>query len=101
MVVKPVTGNPECVFVLTLFCRPLFSSYQYREVNTYLNRPIKAFVKKFACCPDSIELSDFMYFSTMLLPSEKCHIALLILEAKKQAEILYGVRAIEKRLAKS
>ena len=59
--------------------------YEYKEVNIYLNRSIKAFVKKTVCYPELINHSDFVHFSPLLMPSEKCHIGLLILEARKQA----------------
>ena len=67
---------------------------KYREVNVYLNRAIKAFVKKAVCFPDLLTRSDFVHFSPLLKADEKCHIALLILEARKQAEMIYGIRAL-------
>lgn len=73
---------------------PPFSNSQYREVNVYLNRAIKAFVKKTVCFPELLTRSDFVHFSPLLHASEKCHVALLILEARKQAEMIYGIRAI-------
>ena len=69
--------------------------YEYKEVNIYLNRSIKAFVKKTVCYPELISRSDFVHFSPLLQASEKCHIGLLILEARKQAEIVYGIRSLE------
>lgn len=69
--------------------------YEYKEVNIFLNRSIKAFVKKTVCYPELIDHSDFVHFSPLLLSSEKVHIGLLILEARKQAEIVYGIRSLE------
>ena len=70
--------------------------YEYKEVNIYLNRNIKAFVKKSVCYPELITRSDFVHFSPLLQASEKCHIGLLILESRKQAEIIYGLRSIQR-----
>ena len=69
--------------------------YEYKEVNIYLNRSIKAFVKKSVCYPELITRSDFVHFSPLLQASEKCHIGVLILESRKQAEIIYGLRSLE------
>ena len=74
---------------------PYHDDYEYKEVNVFLNRSIKAFVKKTVCYPELIDHSDFVHFSPLLLSSEKVHIGLLILEARKQAEIVYGIRSLE------
>ena len=58
--------------------------YDYREVNTFVNRPIKMYVKKSACFPETVTARDFASFSSLLKDSEKCHINLLAIEARKQ-----------------
>jgi len=68
--------------------------YDYRQVNTYLNRPTKIFLKKVACTPWKVRQEDFAHFDRMLSPSEKCHVILLVAEARKQAGLMYGLRAV-------
>ena len=61
--------------------------YEYKEVNIYLNRSIKAFVKKTVCYPELISRSDFVHFSPLLQASEKCHIGLFQRRKKFQCNI--------------
>ncbi|KAG7380725.1 Sestrin-1 [Phytophthora pseudosyringae] len=68
--------------------------YDYRLVNTYLNRPTKIFLKKVACTPWKVRQEDFAHFDRTLSPSEKCHVILLVAEARKQAGLMYGLRAV-------
>ncbi|OWZ19928.1 Sestrin-like protein [Phytophthora megakarya] len=68
--------------------------YDYRQVNTYLNRPTKIFLKKVACTPWKVHEEDFAHFDRTLSPSEKCHVILLVAEARKQAGLMYGLRAV-------
>lgn len=68
--------------------------YDYRLVNIYLNRPTKIFIKKVACTPWKVRKEDFDHFDRTLTPSEKCHIALIVAEARKQAGLMYGLRAV-------
>jgi sestrin len=68
--------------------------YDYRDVNIYLNRPTKAFVKKVACTPWKVTKEDFDHFDRTLTPSEKCHVVLIAAEARKQAGLMYGLRAV-------
>ncbi|RHY42378.1 hypothetical protein DYB34_000836 [Aphanomyces astaci] len=68
--------------------------YDYRNVNIYLNRPTKHFVKKVACTPWRVTVKDFEHFSHTLTASEKCHVTLLAAEARKQAGLMYGLRAV-------
>lgn len=72
----------------------LHEDYDYRNVNTYMNRAIKHFVKKVACFPDRIIRNDFENIGVDLRPEEKCHVALLAAEARKQAELLYGLHVV-------
>ena len=54
---------------------------------------IKTFVRNVACFPERITAPEFRDFSTMR-PDEKLHIAMLAAEARKQAALLYGLRAV-------
>lgn len=68
--------------------------YDYREVNVFLPRAVKEYVKKAVCFPNLVTEEDFKTFSVVFRPDEKCHILLLALEARKQACLLYGLRAV-------
>ncbi|DAZ94326.1 TPA: hypothetical protein N0F65_012129 [Lagenidium giganteum] len=68
--------------------------YDYRFVNIYLNRPTKIFIKKVACTPWKVRKEDFEHFDRTLSPSEKCHVTLIVAEARKQAGLMYGLRAV-------
>ena len=70
--------------------------YNYKEVNLFLLRSVKSFVKKVVCFPETVTKEDFDNFSATLTVDEKCHICLLALEARKQAALLHGLNAIMK-----
>ena len=74
----------------------LHDDYNYQHVNFWLNRSIKAYIKKVICCPETITKKDFSKMGVNLTPKEKCHLTLLAIEARKQAELLYGLRSIMK-----
>lgn len=98
--------------------------YRYHEVNVFVGRSVKSFIKKTVCFPwritqrdyehcgvghrernnhraedetqttrgpdRSLEEADPVAFS----PDEKCHVVLLATEARKQAGLMYGLRAV-------
>nr|CCA17696.1 sestrinlike protein putative [Albugo laibachii Nc14]CCA18342.1 sestrinlike protein putative [Albugo laibachii Nc14] len=68
--------------------------YDYRQINYYLNRPTKFFVKKVACTPWKVSKRDFEHFDRTLDFSEKMHVTLIAAEARKQANLMYGLRAV-------
>lgn len=72
--------------------------YDYRQVNVYLNRPTKIFIKKVACTPWKVRREDFTHFDHTLSASEKAHVTLLVAEARKQAGLMYGLRAVMKHM---
>jgi len=68
--------------------------YNYQEVNVILDRPLKQYIKKVACSPETISFNDFQNIGLELRVDEKCHINIIALEARKQAELLHGLHAI-------
>lgn len=54
---------------------------------------MKTFVKKCACYPELISASDFSSFS-FLCVDEKIHIVFLVAEARRQAVLLFALRAV-------
>jgi len=65
----------------------------YGLVTDLLSSSIRNFVKKAAVNPSTITSKDFR-LGIPLLPEEIAHIALLVCEARKQAEFIYALRAI-------
>jgi len=72
--------------------------YDYRQVNIYLNRPTKIFIKKVACTPWKVRKEDFEHFDHTLSASEKAHVTLIVAEARKQAGLMYALRAVMKHM---
>lgn len=69
--------------------------YNYHEVNIYLNKRIKQYIKKVACTPESIAASDFHKMGFNFRPDEKVQINLLAAEARKCAELLYAIKCLD------
>jgi len=72
----------------------LHDDYNYREVNVYLKKQLKNFLKKISCYPEFVKQEDLEDLGYELQSSEKCHIVILAAEARKQAELVYGLHAI-------
>jgi len=68
--------------------------YNYQEVNVFLNKVSKNFIKKITCDPATLTGNDFNNLGYELKPDEKVHVALLAVESAKQSELLYGLRAV-------
>jgi len=68
--------------------------YDYRNVNNFISQDVKRFVKKSACTPFAISVSDLYNMGIKLQPSEKAHIVLLVAESRKQAELIYALQGI-------
>ena len=82
-----------CVYAQRVFgvCN---DDYEYRVVNVFLSRSVKVFIKKVACTPEQLVAGDFEAFSLALRDEEKVHVVLLAIEARKQAQLQYGLRAV-------
>jgi len=65
----------------------------YVVITDLLSSTIRNFVKKVAVTPWNITSKD-LRLGVSLLPEEVAHIALLVCEARKQAELIYALRAI-------
>jgi len=74
----------------------LHDDYDYRHVNVMLQKPLKVFIKKVVCVPSSVSQSDFDRMGLVLRPKEKVHIALLAMEARKQAAMIYSLQLVGK-----
>ena len=76
------------------------ADFDYRQVNVFLSRPLKAFIKRVVCFPDSIGAAEFHealsgeHLGVTFRPSEQLHIVLLAAEGRRQACLLYGLHAV-------
>lgn len=77
----------------------LHDDYNYASVNELLLRNLKKFSKDLACTPFQVTPQDLLNLGYSLSPEEKCHIALLATEARKQAELMYALFALSKYLS--
>jgi len=73
----------------------LHDDFDYRYLNICLNKKFKTLIKKLNCYPQVLRKQD-IDFGLVLMPSEKVHIMIIACEARKQAELLYGLKALVK-----
>ncbi|KAL0962084.1 hypothetical protein UPYG_G00335470 [Umbra pygmaea] len=71
-----------------------YDDYDYGEVNVFLERELKVFVKTVACHPEQTTASIYAAFWRHFRHSEKVHANLLLMEARLQAALLYALRAV-------
>ena len=69
--------------------------FDYSTINAVMNRPLKEYVRKVACHPETINEEDWN-FQDALTPAERCHIALIGASARTQASLMYALRAVHK-----
>lgn len=74
-------------------------SYDYKKVNFILKQRLKIFIKKICCYPQSVTIADIHRIGVKLLEHEKLHVALIALQAKQQACLLYGLLAVMKYMS--
>ncbi|KAL0974177.1 hypothetical protein UPYG_G00216620 [Umbra pygmaea] len=68
--------------------------YNYGEINKWLVKDLKLYIKSVACYPDATKPHRCPLPWSPLQPSDTIHVNLLIMEARLQAELLYALRAI-------
>jgi sestrin len=55
----------------------------------------QVFIKKVVCSPNELTQMDYIKMSDILDDSERCHICIIAMEAKKQLELIYLAKAIK------
>lgn len=60
----------------------------YNKINKVLQYPHKVYIKRMMCEPHNLTADDFKDL-TQLLPEERAHIGILVMETKKRVELLY------------
>ncbi|XP_062917115.1 sestrin-3-like [Mobula hypostoma] len=71
-----------------------YDDYDYGEVNHFLERNLKVYLKTVTCYPEKTKPQMFERYWRQFKYSEKVRVNLLILEARMQAELLYALHAI-------
>jgi len=72
----------------------LHDDYDYQDINVYLNKFNKSFIKKIVCYPEHVTAHDFQQLGYVMAPYEKLHLCALAVESRKQAELLYALHAL-------
>jgi sestrin len=96
----------------------LHQEYNYRNLSRFLNTTLAAYVRK-AChgitmtgvpgSPDGsegqqfylsdsnkVDKNDFDNMGFELRPEERCHVNIIVMEASKQAKLMYALRAVDR-----
>lgn len=73
--------------------------FNYSQINKLIQIAQKIFIKKIGCSPQTTTIQDYMSLSTILTPSEKCHICIIVMETKKMIELLYLSQAVNSYLS--
>ncbi|RIB01199.1 Sestrin [Gigaspora rosea] len=77
-------------YVLRLF--GLFKDdYSYENVDYLLNNKFKSYIRKLCCTPEDITIDDWSDMGFEFSSEDKCHVNLIAVEARKQAELVYGL----------
>ncbi|KNC49423.1 sestrin-1 [Thecamonas trahens ATCC 50062] len=68
--------------------------HDYRASSALLKKGTKTYIKKVARFPEIVTIADLHRIEIELREDEKVHIAVLVAEARKQAELLRGLNAV-------
>eukprot|EP01103_Thecamoeba_quadrilineata_P011699 TRINITY_DN2843_c0_g1_i1.p1 TRINITY_DN2843_c0_g1~~TRINITY_DN2843_c0_g1_i1.p1 ORF type:complete len:545 (-),score=95.04 TRINITY_DN2843_c0_g1_i1:32-1666(-) len=68
--------------------------YPYEQIGMCLTRELKHYIHKVVKIPYKVTAQHFQQLRVDLTDEEKCHIVLIAVEASKQADLLYGCRAV-------
>eukprot|EP00299_Pterocystis_sp_00344_P009100 c3709_g1_i1.p1 GENE.c3709_g1_i1~~c3709_g1_i1.p1 ORF type:complete len:562 (-),score=136.82 c3709_g1_i1:148-1833(-) len=72
----------------------IHDDYNYQMINKLLPKKIKHLIKRTVCHPEMSKPSQLDDLDVDLQANEQVHVLLLATEAKKQAALLFGLRAI-------
>lgn len=68
-------------------------------VSVLLSPSLKQFVKKICVAPETLTVADYALKGYSFGHDEKCHIALLAMEAHRQATLLYALHSVMKYMS--
>ena len=66
---------------------------RYSEINKVLHYLHKVYIKKMMCEPQKITYNDIKELK-QLLPEERAHISVLVMETKKRVELIYFTKVL-------
>eukprot|EP00301_Raphidiophrys_heterophryoidea_P019279 c4240_g1_i1.p1 GENE.c4240_g1_i1~~c4240_g1_i1.p1 ORF type:complete len:591 (-),score=126.87 c4240_g1_i1:151-1923(-) len=72
----------------------IHDDYNYQLLNVMLPRKLKHYIKHVACTPRDVNPYQFEDVDVDLQPQERVHVLLLVMEARKQAELLIGLNIL-------
>lgn len=72
--------------------------YDYEEINQLLERSLKAFIKTSVSHPARLSEKDINSVMTEFDFTEKVHVNIMVMDAKMEASLLYGLRAVMKHM---
>ncbi|KAK3822468.1 MAG: PA26 p53-induced protein-domain-containing protein [Linnemannia elongata] len=81
----------------------LHQEYNYRNLSRFMNTTLAAYIRK-AChgitmtgVPgNKVDKNDFDNMGFELRPEERCHVNIIVMEASKQAKLMYALRAVDR-----
>lgn len=68
----------------------------YNRIPVFLTHSLKRYVTKIVSAPETITQADYDLRGYSFKASEKCHIVLLAIEARRQASTLYALHSVMK-----
>lgn len=77
----------------------MYDDYDYGVINQLLDRALKVFIKTASCYPERLEKPLYDNFWQQFRHSEKIHAIIMLLEARLQVGLLYGIRAFSQRIS--
>eukprot|EP00301_Raphidiophrys_heterophryoidea_P021930 c6207_g1_i1.p1 GENE.c6207_g1_i1~~c6207_g1_i1.p1 ORF type:complete len:565 (+),score=96.14 c6207_g1_i1:152-1846(+) len=72
----------------------IHDDYNYQLLNKLLPRKLKHYIKRVACTPREVNPRNIEDVDVDLQPQERVHVLLLVMEARKQAELLFALNML-------
>jgi len=88
--------EPISVFIHVLF---RYDDYNYAEINKLIEAPLKQFIKTVSCHPRRTDRKLYDSFWKQFKHSEKVQLCIMIMEARLQVSLLYGMRAFTQAIS--
>ena len=75
-----------------------YDDYNYAEINKLIEAPLKQFIKTVSCHPGRTDKPLYDSFWKHFKHSEKVQLCIMVMEARLQVSLLYGMRAFTQAL---
>ncbi|KAK3817157.1 MAG: PA26 p53-induced protein-domain-containing protein [Linnemannia gamsii] len=74
----------------------LHQEYNYRCLSRFMNTTLAAYGQQFYLSDSNkVDKNDFDNMGFELRPEERCHVNIIVMEASKQAKLMYALRAVD------